>query len=641
MVLRRFAPLGFLCATIAVVGWGWRDQSTRDHVPPGPEAEDASDSDPTAGGAVTRERSTLVVDYRDDVPADVLATDRFAERPVSRETAVDKVYRIHFDSPAEATRARAELAQSPWVESVDFDEIWTLGDPGARPDDDGALREAPTTTSAPGLAQICEKSEGQEAAHSGFPRDPCFSYQWHMRQIGLPQAWKQGHGEGAIVAVIDTGVTKVADLAETAFVPGYNFVADNEDARDDHGHGTHVAGTIAQSTNNGRGVAGVAWGASIMPLKVLSARGSGSMAAIAQAIRFAADHGANVINMSLGGPFPVGAIGNAVRYAREKGVVVIAAAGNDGHGRVSYPARYAGVVAVAATDLAEAPTFYSNWGKQIDVAAPGGDTRADKNGDGQPDGVLQNTVVPGATHRQDYLWFMGTSMATPHVAGVAALIVGAGIRDPNAVESVLLATARAPQSQEAAGKRLDDHLGHGIVDAGAALRKANTGRGASELGLGAALAVAGVALARRRGKTTEKLGGGFALAVLLGAGGMFLLPGLVASLIPGASGSGAAAAILGHDPIAALDRSLPFLAGSPFLWSALLPVGAIALLQGVRRLRAPLAGFAFGVAGALAFAALAHPVDLHWLPGRTLETLWLCGHAALATVTGALTLRRA
>ena len=179
-----------------------------------------------------------------------------------------------------------------------------------------------------------------------FPNDACFKYQWHLRQIGMPAAWKQGNGKGAVVAVIDTGVTKVGDLADTKFVPGYNFVANNANADDDHGHGTHVAGTIAESTNNGIGVAGVAYGASIMPLKVLSARGSGSMGGIAQAIRWAADHGANVINMSLGGPFAVSTLASAVKYAHGKGVVVVAAAGNDGRGKVGYPARYPGVIAV-------------------------------------------------------------------------------------------------------------------------------------------------------------------------------------------------------------------------------------------------------------------------------------------------------
>src|SRR5205085_11385474 len=146
--------------------------------------------------------------------------------------------------------------------------------------------------------------------------DTCYKLQWHVRQIGAPTAWKRGNGGGAVVAVIDTGVTKVADLADTKFVPGYNFVNNTADAADDHGHGTHVAGTIAQSTNNKLGVAGIAYGASIMPLKVLSARGSGSVGCIAQAIRWAANHGAKAINMSLGGPMPSPTLRSAVKYVR-------------------------------------------------------------------------------------------------------------------------------------------------------------------------------------------------------------------------------------------------------------------------------------------------------------------------------------
>src|SRR4051812_48648012 len=221
-----------------------------------------------------------------------------------------------------------------------------------------------------------------------------------------------------------------------------------------------------------------------MPLKVLSARGSGSVAGIAQAIRWAADHGANVINMSLGGPTAIGTMGSAVKYARDKGVTVVAAAGNDGRGKVSYPARYPGVIAVAATQFDESTTFYSNWGAEIDIAAPGGNTRVDQNGDGMPDGVLQHTIVPTDTSRTDYLWFMGTSMASPHVAGVAALIVGAGVREPAAVEQVLLDSARKPKTSAtgaSAGRsaeRVDNHYGAGLVDAAAALRKARGGRGA-------------------------------------------------------------------------------------------------------------------------------------------------------------------
>src|SRR5262249_6686879 len=152
---------------------------------------------------------------------------------------------------------------------------------------------------------------------------------------------------------------------------------------------------------------------------------------------------------------------SAIKYARSKGVVVVAAAGNDGRGRVSYPARYPGVIAVAATQFDETTTFYSNWGAEIDVAAPGGNTRVDQNKDGKPDGVLQHTLVIGDPSKTDYQFFMGTSMASPHVAGVAALIESAGVRKPDAVEELLLDTARKPKSSAAAGGRVDDHYGAG------------------------------------------------------------------------------------------------------------------------------------------------------------------------------------
>ncbi|HTA20489.1 MAG TPA: S8 family peptidase, partial [Polyangia bacterium] len=420
----------------------------------------------------------LIVDFRDDISADALEATGYVEIPVSDYSAHDGLYEIDFASPEAAAIARAKLARDPDVESVDYDVQMAIP-----PDEAAVLADG-------AMDAECDGTTAARPTPSGEPNDPCWKYQWHLRQVGLPDAWKLGTGEGIVVAVIDTGVTKVGDLAQTTFVPGYNFVGNNANAADDHGHGTHVAGTIAQSTNNKRGVAGVAPDVSIMPLKVLTARGSGSVAGIAQAIRWAADHGANVINMSLGGPSPIGTMASAVKYARGKGVVVVAAAGNDGHGRVGYPAKYPGVVAVAATQFDESTTFYSNWGPEVDIAAPGGNVRVDQNGDGKPDGVLQHTIVPGNISKQDYLWFMGTSMATPHVAGVTALIMGAGVRSPDAVEALLFETARKPKGREAnatgrvgASGRFDDHYGAGLVDAGAALRKARGGRGAGELGL--------------------------------------------------------------------------------------------------------------------------------------------------------------
>src|SRR5687768_17883250 len=163
--------------------------------------------------------------------------------------------------------------------------------------------------------------------------------------------------------------------------------------------------------------------------------------------------------MSLGGAFPSRVLKKAVEYAHGKGVTVVCAAGNESRGKVGYPAAYPGAVAVAATQFDEATTFYSNYGKDIDIAAPGGNTRVDQNGDGMPDGVLQNTIVIGDTTKDDYFAYMGTSMASPHVAGIAALVVGEGISNPNHVEKILKDTARKPVKQQ----YKTDRYGAGII----------------------------------------------------------------------------------------------------------------------------------------------------------------------------------
>jgi len=607
--MRATAAAVVLLGLGGTIAWTWRGVS------PHPGAQAGADELLAAERASP---NTLIVDFRDDITEQQMSAFGYLDEPISRFSASDRMYRIHFSTPRDAETAFRRLRADPLVESVDYDVPV-----GLFPEDSAAMASA---VDAPECT-----SDGTGAARAGFPNDPCFRYQWHLQQVGLPAAWKLGQGRGVVVAVIDTGVTRVPDLQGTRFVPGFNFVADNDKTDDDHGHGTHVAGTIAQTTNNGRGVAGVAFRAAIMPLKVLSSRGAGSMAAIAQAIRFAADHDANVINMSLGGPFPVAPVRRAIEYAHRKGVVVVAAAGNDGRGHVGYPARYPDVIAVAATQWDETTTFYSNWGPEIDIAAPGGNMRVDQNGDGKPDGILQNTILPGGT-RNGYLWFMGTSMASPHVAGVAALIVGAGVTRPDAVQAVLVDTARKPKSVASANdRRIDDHYGAGIVDAGAALRKARTSRGAGSLGLGAGLGLLALFGMRRR----ERLGGArtltFAGALVLGASGVFFLPGTPAWLSDSPIGGGALASVgflLG-----------PAGQGNPLLWSALLPVATVALLYGVRSLRPALAGLAFGIAGSLLFAACAYPADIRFVPDF-LDRTWLAANAVLSTGLGALVLRK-
>jgi serine protease len=618
MRIMKWIPWVVLATVVTVTTALWHGPATKSPAgkPPPTSAERAE--------AAGLNPTSLIVDFRDDVSSQALEANGYTEIPISAYSARDRLYRIDFDSADAAAAALAKLSNDPDVESADYDSMATIP-----PDENFVLGDSSMEAECQGA--------GDERP-SAFPNDACFRYQWHLRQIGMPDAWKLGNGKGVVVAVIDTGVTQVGDLRETKFVPGYNFVSNNDDARDDHGHGTHVAGTIAQSTNNKIGVAGVAYGAAIMPIKVLSARGSGSMAGIAQGIRWAADHGANVINMSLGGRFAMGTIGSAVKYARGKGVVIVAAAGNDGSGRVSYPAKYPGVIAVAATQFSEATTFYSNWGPEIDVAAPGGNTRVDENGDGKPDGVLQHTIIPNDTSKTDYLWFMGTSMASPHVAGVAALVMGAGIRKPDAVEEILLDTARKPKGSAVETGRIDDHYGAGLVDAHAALEKVRAGRGASELGIAGALALLGVSLLRRRGRGVERLGLGFLAALVVGSSGIFLLP----FVVPG-----------GHPILGAIAGTLssgftltvasllgPAAYGNPLLWSAIAPLAFTVLFYGFPRLRPALAGFGFGVAGALLFSAVSGAVDVRYVPDF-LDRVWLCAHAGVAALFAGAVIRKA
>ncbi|MHC4336176.1 MAG: S8 family peptidase, partial [Planctomycetota bacterium] len=261
-----------------------------------------------------------------------------------------------------------------------------------------------------------------------------------------------------------TRYEQASDLADTLFVASWDFVNNDSHANDDDGHGTHVTGTVAQSTNNSLGVAGVASDTAVMPVKVLGADGSGTYQQIADGIYYATDNGADVINMSLGGGSPAQILEDAVAYAYNSGVTVVAACGNGDAPSCDYPAAYNSyVIAVGATqyDVTRAP--YSSYGTDLDVVAPGGNTGLDQNGDGDADGVLQQTFSDTPVDWA-YWYFQGTSMATPHVSGIAALLVSTGVAEPDSVREALQNTAR-----DLGTTGWDAEYGWGLVDARAAV----------------------------------------------------------------------------------------------------------------------------------------------------------------------------
>ena len=204
-----------------------------------------------------------------------------------------------------------------------------------------------------------------------IPNDPTWDLQYNLRAIHAPQGWDYATGSSAItIAILDSGVDLSHPDLAGKLLPGYDFVNTDSLPQDDFGHGTHVAGIAAASANNGIGVAGVSWGARILPVKVLNSGGGGSMSVVAQGITWAADQGAQVINLSLGGSNSSQTLISAIDYAIAKGVIIVASAGNNGGSQVYFPARYGPVIAVGATDAANARLSLSAYGPDLDLMAP-------------------------------------------------------------------------------------------------------------------------------------------------------------------------------------------------------------------------------------------------------------------------------
>jgi len=542
------------------------------------------------GWATSSDFETLILDFREDVPA----------------AQVEQTLAAIAQQLGQPPRLNSEFSQGDNVYVVEGDRA--------------ALRQLRRVKAFRAATEFIEPNYRY---HSLFrPNDPDYSQQWNFQSINLEKAWDETKGAGVTVAVIDTGISRVPDLKQTPFVPGYDFVRDRVEALDDVGHGTHVAGTIAQSTNNNYGVAGIAYEAKLMPLKVLAADGGGTVSDIAEAIKFAGDRGADVINLSLGGAGDSKLLAEAVQYATDKGAVIVAAAGNENRNSASYPARYPQVISVAALDSAGKKASYSNFGAGVDLAAPGG---------GEEGRILQNTIDP-ETGEAIFASFQGTSMAAPHVAGVAALVKAVGIDDPQQVGAIL---------RESARRVTDDplnHYGAGQLDAGAAVELARKGqfsprdffrwlRGNGYLNLrfwfdGGAVAllpklamVLGSYLLAWLLRNYFPFGWSWSLSsgLVLGSSGLFFLRGFYLFDLPQA-------------PFRVLGSSIPELGGAiqgsatlnPIFASALIPLGLLALLLNHPTGKWLAVGASLGMAACLAISAVVDPA------------LWLLGGGWLA-----------
>jgi serine protease len=356
----------------------------------------------------------------------------------------------------------------------------------------GLLPAAEIEPPAHAAAPFTPDDPGEAATHAGWAQ-----LQWNFAGpygVHAPQAWGNltaagaPGGAGVTVAVLDTGVAYPRpdvvgtagspDLRRSRIVAGYDFIDQDTHPFDENGHGTHVASTIAEQTDNGYGLTGLAYGVRIMPVRVLDARGAGTATTIARGVRYAVDHGAKVVNLSLNFKPNVTArqvpdLMRAVDDAYHRGVLVVAGTGNQHQASVSYPGRNRHVLAVGATTDDGCLAGYSNYGRSVDLVAPGGGRDANLTGDphchpgrrGAP--IYQITLARRFRSGFGITGYFGTSMASPHVAAVAALVVASGVigndPTPDAIAARLEATAR---DLGPAGR--DRYYGAGLVDAAAA-----------------------------------------------------------------------------------------------------------------------------------------------------------------------------
>ncbi|WP_096434943.1 S8 family peptidase [Alteribacter populi] len=284
------------------------------------------------------------------------------------------------------------------------------------------------------------------------PNDELYDpYQWNLSMITVEDGWEVTEGNEEIpIAIIDSGVDpEHVDLQEK-IIGGYNSFEDNEHYYDEHGHGTHVAGVAAAITNNVEGIAGVSWNNPILAVKALDANAEGNSFSIAEAVRWATDNGARVINMSLGDNHDSEVMRDAIRYAYEQDVVLIAASGNENVEEPMYPAAYPEVLTVAALDPEGGKAVFSNFGDHVDVSAPG-------------------EHIPSTYIHNEYVAMSGTSMASPHVAGLAGLILSVS---PNLTNEEVYSIIRE-SCDDIGDEGADPYTGYGVINVTKAVNMAN------------------------------------------------------------------------------------------------------------------------------------------------------------------------
>lgn len=414
---------------------------------------------------------------------------------------------IRASDPANVLAAASEMAADPAVEFAEPNYIYNV-----------------TPRALRGMTSLTERDVLLQP-RATVPNDPGYAArQWNFSAIDMPRAWdiEPGGKSTVIVAVVDTGVTTVnqtiqfsnwngsaivkqnfafasnPDLAVSRLVSPFDFLTNSTRVLDMDGHGSHVSSTIGEDSNNAVSDAGMAYNVRIMPVKVCAsywdvqfawsaAGGTGQVpfdsggcpnSAIAQGITYAADNGAKVINISLGGDEPSASIASAIRYAVGKGAFVATAGGNEFEegNPTEFPAADGpsidGLMTVAATNRSNNRAFYSNTGSHIEIAAPGGDSRDQSSGTGV---IWQSTLLftdqdprvgffTPRFDRYQEIGYQGTSMATPHVCGLAALMVSRGITSPTAIEAIIKRTAK---DLGTSGK--DTSFGYGLIQPRSAL----------------------------------------------------------------------------------------------------------------------------------------------------------------------------